>query len=389
MVNTVAVKDFQPVRDTASKSSPKDKNVFKDALDQAASEGKNVAEKTKEPLGKNSEEGESLENGQEAAWNAGAVMPWMGIFQNQMQNEVAQLLGTWNQGVVAGEAAGLPQGELTPGPVQGVMEGEAQMQMQTLQEQLPKEQLPEEQQTPVILQQAEVSVSDAPSMEAAVSQEKAPEAVRNTAADNSQSEIQKQPEQEIQQKPEQAESRKTDALLSEEQTVKKEENVNAEISGTGNEVLTGQVKYRPENSFVPAEKGAEKTATMEELPKAILAGVKENRGEFEIQIKPEALGKLTIRASYQEGKAVISILCSDVKTAEILSTHARDLGAIMEANLGNPAEIVMDANPQENPDNDYPEEHGGNRERNEQDGGRRQQKKESESFLQQLRLGLV
>ncbi len=49
-----------------------------------------------------------------------------------------------------------------------------------------------------------------------------------------------------------------------------------------------------------------------------------------------------IKASYADGKASISIICTNEKTMELLSGHAREIGGIMESNLGTPTTVLLD-----------------------------------------------
>ena len=110
---------------------------------------------------------------------------------------------------------------------------------------------------------------------------------------------------------------------------------------------------------------------------------------MEVSLEPEALGKLTIRATYEDGRAMVSIVCSNPKTAELLSAHANSLGMILETNLGSPTEIQLEQPAQENAGENAADAYNGN---GRGDGGqenRRRKQESGESFLQQLRLGLV
>ena len=77
---------------------------------------------------------------------------------------------------------------------------------------------------------------------------------------------------------------------------------------------------------------------------------------------------------------------------ELMAKNARDLGAIMEENLGTPTTIVV-----EDKENGYLEQQnqnnqGGQGQSQEEGSGKQNQKdqeKEGMDFLQQLRLGLI
>lgn len=125
----------------------------------------------------------------------------------------------------------------------------------------------------------------------------------------------------------------------------------------------------------------------EEIPIRLQAGEK----EFTVQMEPEHLGKLMIKASYQDGKAVVSIICTNEKTLELLSNRAGDLGSLMEKSLGMPAEVYLDKTEQNylNLAQDGRNGRRDDQEEKENKEGKHREKSESPDFLQQLRLGLV
>lgn len=126
------------------------------------------------------------------------------------------------------------------------------------------------------------------------------------------------------------------------------------------------------------------------LPKEIFTRISAGEKEFTVQLEPENLGKLMIKASYADGKASISIICTNEKTMELLSGHAREIGGIMESNLGTPTTVLLDKT-----EPDYLEQgqdgQNGRQENARDDEGRdkKEQKKNGLDFLHQLRLGLV
>lgn len=128
------------------------------------------------------------------------------------------------------------------------------------------------------------------------------------------------------------------------------------------------------------------------LAKELLVRTSEDRREFEIQIEPEYLGKITVKVLYEAGKSVVSILCSSSKTMELLAQNAGDIGTVMEQNLGEPTEIYVeqqktDMFQQEQEENS----HAGRQ--SEQSRQKEQQEKlkaqKSSRFLQELRLGIL
>lgn len=137
---------------------------------------------------------------------------------------------------------------------------------------------------------------------------------------------------------------------------------------------------------------AEQTEKMfQKLPQDLTVRLSAGEREFSVQLEPENLGKLIIKASYEQGKATISIICTNEKTLQFLSGHAGELGSIMENSLGTPTNIVLDKAPQ-----DYlnQEQNGQNGQQNEPDNSGKEKKdqhkkNDGQNFLQQLRLGLI
>ncbi|MDD3140965.1 MAG: flagellar hook-length control protein FliK, partial [Lachnospiraceae bacterium] len=113
--------------------------------------------------------------------------------------------------------------------------------------------------------------------------------------------------------------------------------------------------------------------------------------EFEIQIEPYNLGKIAIKVAYEQNSTTISIVCSNTKTMDILAQSAKNIGSIMETNMGSPTIIFVEKN----------ETHYLNQDHNSQTGQEHRQQNENHSkkgneqedngldFIQQLRLGLV
>lgn len=127
------------------------------------------------------------------------------------------------------------------------------------------------------------------------------------------------------------------------------------------------------------------------LPKEIPIRLQAGEKEFSVQLEPEHLGKLMIKAAYQDGKAVVSIICTNEKTLELLSNRAGDLGGLMEKSLGMPTQVYLDK-PEQNYLNLAQDGRNGRRdgqEEKEDKEGKHHEKSESPDFLQQLRLGLV
>lgn len=130
---------------------------------------------------------------------------------------------------------------------------------------------------------------------------------------------------------------------------------------------------------------------LQKLPDDLRSRLFAKEKEFSIQLEPENLGKLMIKASYEQGKATIAIVCTNEKTLQFLSGHAGELGSIMENSLGTPTSIMLDKTPEDYLYQEQNSQNGSHSEPEDSGKGKREQNKKNEgqNFLQQLRLGLV
>lgn len=130
----------------------------------------------------------------------------------------------------------------------------------------------------------------------------------------------------------------------------------------------------------------------QELAKELAVKAAAGQNEFEIQITPKHLGEIVVRVMQKDGVSVVSIVCSEKKTMELLAQSAREIGSVMEQNLGKPTEIYVEKQENENPWQEQRENDHAGRE-SEQDRQREQNEKmkaaKSARFLQELRLGLM
>lgn len=131
-------------------------------------------------------------------------------------------------------------------------------------------------------------------------------------------------------------------------------------------------------------------AGIQKLSETMAKNMAKGLREFEVWLEPANLGKLGIKVAYESGRAAVSIMCMNEKTMEIISQNAKNLGTILEQNTGTNTVVVI-----EHPESDYLQQ---NAEKENQRGYEQQQNSEgnsedndteSQSFLQQLRLGLA
>ncbi len=145
----------------------------------------------------------------------------------------------------------------------------------------------------------------------------------------------------------------------------------------------------------PQEVTTVHVAQPEELPEKltdqILSKLEEGVQSFEIEIEPESLGKIAVKIQYQDGQAAVSILCTEKKALDVLGNHAREIGNIIERNLGGETRIIVEKQEPDYLNQNRDENHQGRQGEQEQkkEGNRKQDTEDSEQFLQRLRLGLM
>ena len=130
----------------------------------------------------------------------------------------------------------------------------------------------------------------------------------------------------------------------------------------------------------------------QKLPNEMLAQISKGVREFEIQIAPEHLGKIAIKVVYEQEQTIVSIARSEKATLNMLGQHAREIGNIMEKNLGTETNIYVEDKPQ-----DYLNQKGNENDHAGREAEQERQREEhsrnqandSGQFLQKLRLGLV
>lgn len=109
-------------------------------------------------------------------------------------------------------------------------------------------------------------------------------------------------------------------------------------------------------------------------------------GTLTIELEPASLGKVLVKVVYEAGSTSVSLIAANPKTLEILSRNAGEIAGILESKTGQDTVIYTAQT-----ESQYPEsERDGRQNRREPDRREhRKQKNQSDSFAQQLRLGLV
>ena len=122
-----------------------------------------------------------------------------------------------------------------------------------------------------------------------------------------------------------------------------------------------------------------------DVGKTIANRMPQKNGEITIELEPASLGRIIVRVTYDADRASVALMSANPRTLEILSRDAGSIAGMLEEKTGQETVVYI---PQQEA---YPEESG--RERGSEDREQKQQKdrkkQQSESFIQQVRLGLV
>lgn len=128
----------------------------------------------------------------------------------------------------------------------------------------------------------------------------------------------------------------------------------------------------------------------EDLGKTLATKTFEQGSVLTVELEPVSLGKLTIKLVYEGERAALSIMASNPRTLELLSQKASEIAAILEEKTGQ--ETVIYTHQTEQGREEFEENqnsHSGQNGQEDRQQERHQEKHQTESFAQQLRLGLV
>ncbi len=87
-------------------------------------------------------------------------------------------------------------------------------------------------------------------------------------------------------------------------------------------------------------------ALPEDLGKTLAAKLPDTGKTLTIELEPASLGKLTIRMTYEAGRAAVSILATNPRTLEILNAKAAEIASILEEKTGQET-VIVTQQPQE------------------------------------------
>lgn len=171
-----------------------------------------------------------------------------------------------------------------------------------------------------------------------------------------------------------------------------DDNTHAEQSAAA---PVAQAPVRNIQEEIPQEVTKVHVAQPEELPEKltdqILGKMQEGVDSFEIEIEPANLGKIAVKIQYQDGQATVSIFCTEKRALEVLGDRAREIGVIIDKNLGGETKIIVEKQEPDYLNRNNDENQQGKQDEREQqkENHQKQDSEDSEQFLQKLRLGLT
>lgn len=197
-----------------------------------------------------------------------------------------------------------------------------------------------------------------------------------------------QPRQEKNQTTAQDQGKTETGVLKEGETaVKPEEQFAAQ--STANSQFQSQISG--EGTEVSKDAGVVKTseATLyKDVAETLANRMPTEDGTLTLELEPASLGKIIIKVAFEGGKTVMSLMADSQKTLSILSQRAGEMAQILEEKTGQQTVIYTPEN--QSSQEELPGRGGEeNRQRQRDAQEEKRHDKESESFMQQLRLGLV
>ncbi|MEY8426349.1 flagellar hook-length control protein FliK [Lachnospiraceae bacterium 46-15] len=158
------------------------------------------------------------------------------------------------------------------------------------------------------------------------------------------------------------------------------------VQASGNDIRqSAQVETAAVKDISVPVKTTESTLASD-VAKTLAARMPADNGTLTLELEPASLGKLTIRMTYEAGKAVVSIMATNTRTLELLSQRSGEIAAILEERTGQET-VVQPYQPSEEAAYYGQGQENGRERQQQQEQGK--ENKETDSFMQQLRLGLI
>ncbi|MEG0092171.1 MAG: flagellar hook-length control protein FliK, partial [Oscillospiraceae bacterium] len=111
--------------------------------------------------------------------------------------------------------------------------------------------------------------------------------------------------------------------------------------------------------------------------------------EFQIELNPQGMGKVSIKVEFVANKAFVSLSCENAKTQTLLAQSSDTIRSIIQQNVGSETVVVIH-------EENQPQQYQQSQQQNEQsqqeqhhEGAKQKPSDDSITFVNQLRLGLV
>lgn len=124
----------------------------------------------------------------------------------------------------------------------------------------------------------------------------------------------------------------------------------------------------------------------EKLKDIIKYNIKNVGDKVEIQLNPHNLGKITIELVEKDGLTSVLMTAENHKTMSLLAQHAGSIETLMQDKLAQPVHVYVEQQPQQYDDANRQQRQ---QQQNNQQNSQSQSKDEQQSFVDQLRLGLI
>lgn len=128
---------------------------------------------------------------------------------------------------------------------------------------------------------------------------------------------------------------------------------------------------------------------VDDLAEKIIIQANGKDSEFEIAVEPENLGKINIKISFENNHTVVTLACSNNKTANLLSDNIKALSVAIESNTGNQATVNVKNEKESTYDQQNNSYDGRGQNSHREQNERKKKEAETEKFIHQMRLGLI
>ena len=162
-------------------------------------------------------------------------------------------------------------------------------------------------------------------------------------------------------------------------------------AGSVEQPLFQETQQMPQKVGQPETLDLESPDVENQLNTRITQALEQDIQKMELQLEPEGLGKLVIQMEKSpEGALHVVLQASNETALQMLKDHSGSLGLMLQNSQAAPVrlEVQRQDNPEQNPWNQQEQNQNQNHSQQQQQQ-RRQENRQSEDFLQKLRLGLM